>query len=175
MEVLVIGRFQIFGNQHVYLFEQILDFYKDNPFNVLNIGIGVSDNFDFRNPFTPVEVLKMVKPVVDRMFKDKNVVVKYRLIDDISDDDYYYKHVSDIFNFKNDVVLFSSNDDTIKCFLEKKNFSVVKAKEKFLHSSVLREKILNDEDISLFVPETTLDFLKQKDFKKRFRCLKNLG
>ncbi len=172
LEALVIGRFQLFGNQHVYLFKQILDFYEKNPFSVLNVGIGVSDNFDFKNPFTPVEVLKMVKPVVNSMFKDKNVVVKYRLIDDISDDDYYHKHVSDIFNFKSNVVLFSSNDDTLKCFLNKKNFFVVKTKEKFLHSSVLREKFFNGEDISPFVPKSTLDFLKQKDFKKRFKCLR---
>lgn len=174
---LVIGRFQLAGNHHTDLFDQIEAYHREkNPLDILNVGIGIADVVDARNPFSGTECLEMIKPIAENTAKDIGVKVRYRLINDINDQANYAAHVSDIFGFKSendDVKIFSSNTYTTDCFIGREGYDVVNIEERIKqHSTELRKLYLSGHDISDLVPAHIPNFLEKHNAKRRLEKLK---
>jgi len=172
---LVIGRFQLVGNQHLDLFNQIKEYHFDNErLDKLNIGIGVADSFDFRNPFSGAECWQMIKPIAEIAAKEMGVPLDYRLIDDIHDPPNYAAHVSRIFGFseRDSLVIFSSNDYTTQCF-NGKNHTLVSMEERIKqHSTELRNAYGSGADISDLVPEHIPKYLENIGARQRLAKLR---
>lgn len=173
---LVIGRFQLVGNHHTDLFEQIVEcHYHEQKLDSLNVGIGVSDTIDFRNPFSGTECWQMVKPVAQRAADWMGVPLYHRLVDDINDPVNYAKHVSDIFGFNSDgiIALFTNNKSTIDCFIGDSRYATYPIKGRIMqHATDLRNMFTKGIDISDLVPEHIPPFLEEHNAKRRMQRLK---
>ncbi len=169
---LVIGRFQLVGNHHADLLEQIVEYHHEKEkMNVLNIGVGVANTIDMNNVFSATECLGMIKPLAEKAAKKMNIPTRYRLIDDINDPPNYERHVREIFGFdlrKERVTLFSSNQYTTQCFENYPGYTVVIADERIgQHSTDLRKLVLNGQSIDQYIPDQVSRFLEEHNAKKR--------
>ena len=176
-QALVIGRFQLVGNQHEDLFEQIVDYhYKKQPLSQLNVGIGIADRVDANNPFSGTECLEMIKPIAEKAANQIGVKTRYRLVNDINDPPNYASHISEIFGFDkrlDEVKLFSSNNYTTDCFIGKKGYEIIAIDERInQHSTELRKLLIDGKDISALVPEYIPQFLETHNAKKRIEKIK---
>lgn len=174
---LVIGRFQIVGNHHADLLEQIVEYhYEKEKMNILNIGVGVANNVDANNVFSATECLSMIKPLAEKAAKKMNIPTRYRLIDDINDPPNYEMHVREIFGFdlgKERVTLFSSNPYTNQCFENHPGYQVIMITERVKqHSTDLRRLVMNGESIERFAPENVTRFVEEHDAKRRLEKAK---
>ena len=159
---LVIGRFQLVGNHHADLFEQVVKFHSQHHyFEKLNVGIGVADRLDFRNPFTGTECWQMIKPIAESAAYRMNLPLDYRLIDDINDPPNYAGHVERIFSFsKNDQLTLFSSQYTADCF---QNHRSVLIEERIKqHATELRSLYVEGTDISDLVPSHIPTFLEDR-------------
>ena len=171
---LVVGRFQIVGNQHVDMLEQIVDYHRCvQPLSLLNIGIGIANRVDGRNPFSGTECLEMIRPVADEYAGIIGVPTRYRLIPDINDSHHYAAHVAEHFAFADEpVVVFGENEYLLGCFRNKPQYSVVKVKERLgQHSTDLRKLYGAGADISGRIPESVQAFLERDGTRKRVAFL----
>lgn len=166
-EALVIGRFQLVGNQHADLFKQVKEYGDEHGISRINVGIGVANTIDAKNPFSATECLEMVKPVVERIGIDSS----YYLVPDINDSLNYAEHVKGIMGIDlENIVLFSSNQYTNSCFRDK--CEVIETPERITqHSTELRRLVANGNDISDLVPDHIPRYLKMHDAKKRLAKL----
>jgi len=171
---LIVGRFQLVGNNHVDLFEQIKEYhFNQERITKLNIGIGVSDSFDIRNPFSGAECWQMIKPIAEKAALEMEVPLDYRLVDDIHDPPNYAAHISRIFGFnrEEDIVVFSSNNYTNQCF-NGKNHTVVDIEERIKqHSSPVRKAYGSGADISELVPDHIPKYLEKIGARQRLAKL----
>ena len=153
---LVVGRFQIVGNQHVDMLEQIVDYHRCvQPLSLLNIGIGIANQVDGRNPFSGTECLEMIRPVADEYAGIIGVPTRYRLA--FADEP---------------VVVFGENEYLLGCFRNKPQYSVVKVKERLgQHSTDLRKLYGAGADISGRIPESVQAFLERDGTRKRVAFL----
>lgn len=158
-EALVIGRFQIVGNQHVDFLRQVKEHMEREQISRLNVGIGVSGKRDERNPFKPSECLEMLKPVVEEI----GFQAEYHLIPDINDPPDYAEHVSQVIGKDlRDIVLFSGNPYTNQCF--RGRCRVVETEERIRqHSTQLRRMAAHGKDISSLVPRNVVLYLQNLD------------
>ena len=167
---LVIGRFQLVGNHHADLFDQIVEYHsKEQKLDQLNVGIGVADSFDMRNPFSGAECWQMLKPIAQKAADQMGIPLDYRLVDDIHDPPNYAAHVSRIFGFKpeDNIVVFSGNEYTTECF-DKKNHNVVSIEERVgRHATELRNAYGAGADIAELVPEHIPGYLESIGARQR--------
>lgn len=174
---LVIGRFQLVGNQHVDLFDQIIEYHNEKEkLTTLNVGIGIADIVNANNPFSATECLNMIKPVAEKAASEMGIKTRYRLVNDINDPPNYANHVNEIFGFdkRQDLVkLFSSNNYTTKCFTSEKNYQIIPIEERInQHSTEIRNLYIGGTDISSLVPNHIPKFLEEHNAKKRIERLK---
>jgi ADP-ribose pyrophosphatase YjhB (NUDIX family)/nicotinamide mononucleotide adenylyltransferase len=167
---LVIGRFQLVGNNHKDLFDQIKSYHLNiEKVDKLNVGIGVADSFNMKNPFSGAECWQMIKPIAERTAKEMGIPLDYRLVDDIHDPPNYAAHISRIFGFnpQDDLVVFSSNDYTTQCF-QSENHTIVEIEERIKqHSSSVRNLYGSGADISELVPPHVPGYLKSIGARQR--------
>jgi len=173
---LVIGRFQLVGDQHADLFEQIVErHYHEHKIEQLNVGIGVANMVDFRNPFSATEAWQMIQPVAEKAARKMRVPLEHRLVDDINDPPNYAAHVNNVFGFPTEdrVAVFSSNGYTNQCFEEREGYIVVPTEERIhLHSSGLRDLLAEGVDISDLVPTHIPHYLQEHNAKERLAKMK---
>lgn len=173
---LIIGRFQLVGNHHTDLFEQIVDYHFNNQkLDELDVGIRIADIVDHKNPFSGTERLQMIEPIVEKAVAEMGINVKYRLIPDTHNPPKYDAHVSEHFGFgENDnITVFSSNDYTNQCFIGRPNRKVVEIEERVKqHSSQIRELYIAGVNISSLVPNYIPGFLEKRNAKRRMEKLR---
>ena len=157
---LVIGRFQIVGNQHVDLFKQIEDY--ENKFDKLSVVIATTGKKDSENPFEPEECLEMVKPIAENTVGKLIIPLQMKIILDINDPIRYNTYIADEMSFnldEDEIIVFSENQWTISCFEKRKAYQVVVVKENLkIHSTMLRQLWEQGKNLSKFLPETTIEF-----------------
>lgn len=169
---LVIGRFQLVGNHHVDLFQQIIEFHKNKPLDKLNVAVGVADNADKRNPFSAEECLEMIKPIAKETAEQLNITLEFQLIPDIHNPPKYAAHVAKYFKFRenDEIILFSENEYTNQCFRGKDNCEVVVVKVRIdQRSEYLRDSYAENKDIAKLVPKEILKFLKDNNGKEKLK------
>jgi 8-oxo-dGTP diphosphatase len=173
---LVIGRFQVVGDQHADLFEQIVEHhFREQQLEQLNVGIGVANTIDFRNPFSATEAWQMIQPVAEKAARKMRIPLEHRLVDDINDPPNYAAHVNRTFGFSHqDIVsFFSSNDYTNQCFEQRDGYLVVPVEERIhLHSSGLRDLLAEGIDISDLVPTHIPHYLQEHKARERLAKMK---
>ena len=174
---LVIGRFQLVGNHHADLFEQVVEHhYQKQRLEQLNVGIGIANSVDYRNPFSGTECWKMIQPVAEKAASKMGIPLQHRLVDDINDPPNYAAHVTNIFGLnqrENLVTVFSSNGYTNQCFNDPERYRVIPIEERITqHSTQLRELYTNGFDISDLVPGHVPKFLEEHNAQRRLEKMK---
>jgi len=160
MNALFIGRFQPFHKGHLKL---IVNLYK--KYNKIMIGIGSSQYSHKKdNPFTSDERKKMISETL----KANNVKnFQIILIPDIHNPPKWVEHVLQL---TNDFDVVITNNSFTKKLFEEKGFKVRSTdlydKDKF-SGTVIRKKMINNENWIDLVPETVYDYIKNIDMKKR--------
>jgi len=165
---LVIGRFQLVGNQHADLFEQIIEFhFKEQKLDQLYVVIGEANQVDERNPFPPEHCWEMIKPVAEKAAERMGgIPLHHQIIRDIGAPRDYAEHVSGILGFnpgENDLIyLFSRTEYTTQCFEGRKGYKVIHIQERIAqHSTKLRELYREGKEIGGQVPDHVLPLLEQ--------------
>ncbi len=182
---LIIGRFQLVGNHHVDMFKQIEKYHtskiESNRFKRICVGIATPDKKDsetqssetagaselkvLSNPFEPKDCLNMIKPIAENTANKLKVELQLKIIPDINDIVRYNFYVAEMFGFnldQDEIIVFSENPWTISCFERRKAYSVVVVEEKIkTHSTLLRKMWFEREDLSKYVPVSTLKYLNK--------------
>jgi 8-oxo-dGTP diphosphatase len=175
---LVIGRFQLVGNHHADLFEQIVEYHESvKKLDGLTVGIGTAEKVDFRNPFTYTGCWQMLKPIAIAAARRMEVPLRHCVIEDINNPPNYAQHVEDIIgkspDSENQIVLFSNNDFTTNCFEFRGGYVIPTIEERIdQHASQLRDMYVSGKDITDLVPEHVSEFLEKIDAGKFLTKLK---
>ncbi|MHA1798437.1 MAG: nicotinamide-nucleotide adenylyltransferase [Candidatus Helarchaeota archaeon] len=162
-----IGRFQPFHNGHVHVIKEILKVVDE----ILIVVGSAQYSHSFDNPFTAGERISMIKLGLTEAKIDP---AKYLIIpiQDVNDNRIWVAHlVSLLPSF--DVAY--SNNPLVKRLLKEKGISVSPFelfKRKIYKGTVIREKMLNDEDWSELVPHSVKNFILEIDGIQR---LKDIG
>jgi len=159
---LFIGRFQPFHLGHLQDIKNALE-----EVNELIIGIGSSNEENTKeNPFTVKERVEMISLVLAVNNIKKYVVFT---IPDVHDDIKWVKHIETLVP-KFDIV-YTGNKWTEKCFKEKYEVKKVKML-KDVSSTIIRKRILKNENWEELVPEEVVGYLKKIGGVKRVKKIK---
>ncbi len=148
---LFIGRFQPFHLGHLSDIKNAL-----KEVDELVIGIGSSNESNTKeNPFTAEERIEMIDLALPA-----NNIGNYTVfpIPDLHDDKKWVEHVETLVP-KFDVV-YTGNKWTEKCFKEKYKVKMVKMVEG-ISSTIIRDKMIKDEDWQRLVPEEIVNFISK--------------
>ena len=159
---LFIGRFQPFHNAHL---ENIKNILKENGNIAIAIGSSQKKN-TFDNPFSFKERRDMITEVLKNQ-KIKNFSIAP--IPDLYDDRKWVSYIKQ--KIRQFDIVYSGNSWTLKCF-KKFDFEVRKIKLiKGLSSTLIRERIVRNEDWKSSVPREIFIHLKKIDGVRRIKRL----
>ncbi len=156
---LFIGRFQPFHLGHLNDIKNAL-----KEVDELVIGVGSSDEKHTKdNPFTVKERIEMMDLVLPN-----NDIQNYTVfpIPDFHDDKRWVEHIETLVP-EFDLV-YTGNKWTEKCF--KKKYKVKKVKIiKGISSTIIRHKIIKNQDWKAIVPKETADYIKKINGVRRVK------
>jgi len=160
---LFIGRFQPF---HIGHLKDVKDAVKE--VDELVIGVGSSQEKDTEeNPFSVEERIEMIEFVLAAEDIGNFTIFP---IPDFHDDKKWVEHVETLLP-EFDIV-YTGNDWTERCF--KKKYKVKKIDLiKDVSSTIIRDKILKNEDWKSLVPKKTVEFLEKIKGVERIKKIKN--
>lgn len=162
MDGLIIGRFQPFHLGHVHAVEFALS-KVDN----LWIGIGSSDlSFEKQNPFSASERKEMIISSLDNHTLEK---IKIFEIPDLNDHQKWAESIKSIVP-KFDVVF--TNDELTTHIYSRQGIDVSSIpfeNRDSLSGTLIRQKILNDQDWQTHIPEGTKNVLSKPSVKDRLK------
>ncbi len=170
MNVLYIGRFQPFHAGHLDAIAQV--FEQNKNITKLYIGIGSAENnFTKENPLTAGERFEIIEKAMQEMDipAEKYAIVPIRNIDHYALWPYHvqqYLPKIDIFYSGSPLVLQLWKNS----FPSSKIVQIEKRKE--ISGTLVREKIIDNSDLSGFCLESTLAILKEKKIAARIQDMK---
>ena len=145
---LFVGRFQPMHNAHLDVIKKIISEYK------LIVGIGrAQESRTLKNPFTAEERKEMVSNVL------RNVDCEVILIPDKPEDEVWLGYVSRLCPLFD--VVFTGNPETKECFEGSKYEVIEVSLKEGISSSIIREKILKDEEFKDIVPKEVYNFIQK--------------
>lgn len=151
---LFIGRFQPFHLGHL---KDVKDALK--VVDQLIIGIGsINEKNTEKNPFSVEERTEMIKYILN-----KENITNYSIftIPDFHDDQKWFEYIEKMSPDFN--VVFTGNDWTVRCF-KNKGYKIIKINLiKNINSTIIRNRIINDENWQELVPKGTVEFLEKID------------
>tara|TARA_B100002003_G_C13774824_1_gene384117 strand:+ start:36 stop:545 length:510 start_codon:yes stop_codon:yes gene_type:complete len=159
---LFIGRFQPFHLGHLQDIKNALE-----EVNHITIGIGSSnEDHTKENPFTTQERAEMINIVLPN-----NKIRKYIVftIPDLGNDKKWVEHIETLVP-KFDIV-YTGNKWTEKCFkgkYEVKRVNMLKG----VSSTIIRNRILKDEDWQSLVPKEVVDYISKINGVVRVKKIK---
>ena len=160
---LFIGRFQPFHLGHLNDIKNAL-----KEVDELVIGVGSSDEKHTKdNPFTVKERIEMMDLVLPN-----NDIQNYTVfpIPDFHDDKRWVEHIETLVP-EFDLV-YTGNKWTEKCF--KKKYKVKKVKIiKGISSTIIRHKMIKNQDWKAIVPKETADYIKKINGVRRVKRIKS--
>lgn len=159
---LFIGRFQPFHLGHLNDIKSAL-----KEVDALVIGVGSSDEKHTKeNPFTVKERIEMIDLVLP-----SNNIENYTVfpIPDFHNDKKWVEHIETLVP-KFDIV-YTGNSWTEKCFKRKK-YKVNKVKIiEGISSTIIRHKMIKNQDWKGIVPKETADYIKKIGGVKRIKSI----
>lgn len=166
MKAIFIGRFQPFHKGHLEAIKWILKKEKN-----ISIVVGSLEEFSTKeNPFSFKERKEMIK----RTLLAENIKnIEIYGVPDFFDDVFWAKKVLEVTNFKkNEVVVFSQNPWTKRCFQK----IGVKTQDhpiyfNGLSATQIRERMAENKKWENLVPKPVLDFLKKNKGEKKVKFL----
>jgi ADP-ribose pyrophosphatase YjhB (NUDIX family) len=174
---LVIGRFQLVGNHHKDLFDQVVEYhFNEQKLDRLNIAVGVADDVTARDPFSGAECWKMIKPIAEEAANKMKIPLDYRLVDDIHDPPNYAKHIERIFGFRpnieDQITLFSLTPYTRGSYEDREGYLIHQTEERVeQHSTELRKLCAAGVSLEGLVPDHIPKFLEGRNAKRRLEKL----
>jgi len=162
---LFIGRFQPFHLGHLHIVKTAL---KEVDELIIGIGSSQTEN-TAENPFTVKERIEMIDLVLPN-----NEISKYTVypVPDYPSDKKWIEEVKTLVPEFN--IIYMSDKDTFgekwieRCF--KENFIIKKIKAlKGIDATIIREKMLNDEDWQSLVPKEVIDYIEKLKGVKRLK------
>jgi nicotinamide-nucleotide adenylyltransferase len=156
---LFIGRFQPFHLGHLKDVKEALEEVDE-----LVIGIGSSQEKDTEeNPFSVEERIEMIEFVLAAEDIGNYTIFP---IPDFNDDKKWLEHVETLLP-EFDIV-YTGNDWTERCFKEKYKVKKIKLIEN-ISSTIIRDKILKNENWQDIVPKKTVEFLEKINGVERIK------
>lgn len=166
LPALFIGRFQPFHIGHMQALKSILS-ENDNVYLALG---STQESHTLINPLTPKER----KQIIELALKEEGIAPFYEMIyevPDINNDKEWVGHVESI--LPEFGAVYSGSDFVQKLFREHGEHEVKDVN--FLEgvsATLIRDKVLANEDWSEFVAKATYEYLRQIDFEDRLQnCL----
>jgi len=160
---LFIGRFQPFHLGHL---KDVKDAVKEVDELIIGVGSSQETNTE-ENPFSVEERIEMIEFVLAAEDIGNFTIFP---IPDFHDDKKWVEHVETLVpDFD---IVYTGNDWTEKCFKKKhkvKKIELIKG----ISSTIIRDKILKNEDWEKIVPKKTVEFLSMIKGVERIKKIEN--
>lgn len=166
---LIIGRFQPFHLGHLAALK-LID--SRGPDEII-IGIGLVPEPDTRNPWSPLDVMRMISSSLEGELQTTRI--KMVVMPDIGNPPKYAEHVEKLTGASEcNTTLFTGNFVTKKCFQSEefnRHYRVVDFRELGMHhqfgvsgSRIRTLIILNDDTWKTLVPRGTREFIEKRGY-----------